>query len=79
VQKICDLALEKTRQAERKEAVLVTAAAAFLTYMFTVRYNRYKNLKMIRAKYPNPDNILNDSEAAQFVYNVTTRKEFPCE
>lgn len=70
-----------TSNIKQDDAICITAAATFtsiLAYMGIVRYNRYKNLNLIRAKYPNPDDILNDSEAAHFVYNIVTRKEFPC-
>ncbi|GAA5808741.1 hypothetical protein MFLAVUS_002136 [Mucor flavus] len=69
-----------TSNIKQDDAICITAAATFtsiLAYMGIVRYNRYKNLNLIRAKYPNPDDILNDSEAAHFVYNIVTRKEFP--
>lgn len=69
---------DATNNIKQYDAIYITAAATTLTtilaYMGIVRYNSYKNLNLIRAKYPNPDDILNDSEAAHFVYNIVTKK-----
>lgn len=49
-----------------------------LTYLMVVRRLRYKNLNLIRKRYPSPDQVLTDPAAAQFIYTITACKEFPC-
>ncbi|RCH97259.1 hypothetical protein CU097_011421 [Rhizopus azygosporus] len=48
-----------------------------LTYLIVVRRLRYKNLNLIRKRYPSPDQVLVDPAAAQFIYTITACKEFP--
>jgi hypothetical protein len=62
----------------KDNVLLLTAASALVIYLGTVRYLRYKNLNYIRSKYPNPQEILDNIDAAQEVYAFTTKKEFPC-
>ncbi|KAI9263046.1 hypothetical protein BY458DRAFT_438834 [Sporodiniella umbellata] len=47
-----------------------------ICYLGLVRHLRYKNLKYIREKYPDPDLILKDSKAAAEVMSITASKEF---
>lgn len=74
VAKFYDLGLKQiTKKNESTTTLLIVttaALAAFVAYLMAVHSLRYKNLRMLREKYPNPDDILNDSEAANFVYNI---------
>jgi uncharacterized pyridoxamine 5'-phosphate oxidase family protein len=47
-------------------------------YLGSVRYLRYRNLKTIIKRYPNSNDILEDAEAAQDVFSITMKLEFPC-
>lgn len=78
LQIVYDSAIEKSANVKKENVYITATASIVVAYICTVRYYRYKNINLIRKKYPNPDDILNDSEAAQFIYNITTRKEFPC-
>lgn len=55
-----------------------TSISVLVAYLCAVRYYRYKNLRMIRAKYPDPKVILNDPKAAEYIYSMVVAKEFPC-
>jgi hypothetical protein len=81
IQNAIDVIINSTAKINGDNTVLLTAtttASIFIAYLCTVRYYRYKNLNLIRAKYPNPKDILNDAEAANFIYATITGKEFPC-
>lgn len=71
--------VEGTRQ---KENTFILSAAAggsiLLLYLATVRHLRYKNIKFIREKYPNPQDILDNIDIAREITSITAKKEFPC-
>lgn len=46
-------------------------------YMAVVRFFRYRFVKELRRKYPDPDIVLKDSAIAEEIYCHTFRKEFP--
>ncbi|KAI9263049.1 hypothetical protein BY458DRAFT_240477 [Sporodiniella umbellata] len=46
-------------------------------YLTLVRRLRYKNLEYIRNKYPDPDEVLKNPQAAIEVLSITGLKEFP--
>lgn len=49
-----------------------------LVYMSMVRYLRYRHLRKLQAKYPDPQQVLDDPEAAQEIYSNFANREFPC-
>ena len=64
--------------AYNKSSVAGTVATSIVLYLCYVRYRRYKNINTIRTKYPDPDAILHDPEAAAYINNHFSGKEFPC-
>ncbi|KAI8070903.1 hypothetical protein BC940DRAFT_234999 [Gongronella butleri] len=48
-----------------------------LVYCSVVRYYRYQHLNAIKRKYPDPDVILKDLDAAYEIYSHIFRREFP--
>lgn len=59
--------------------VSTVVVIALVSYLATVHRQRYKNLECIRKKYPDPNQILNDTAAAIEVLAIAGQKEFPCE
>ncbi|EIE85959.1 hypothetical protein RO3G_10669 [Rhizopus delemar RA 99-880] len=57
--------------------VSTVVVIALVSYLITVHRQRYKNLEYIRKKYPDPNQILNDTAAAVEVLAITGQKEFP--
>ena len=64
-------------KAYNKSSVVGTVATSLGLYLCYVRYHRYKNINTIREKYPDPDAILKDPEAAAYINNHFAGKEFP--
>ncbi|KAI8982085.1 hypothetical protein BDF20DRAFT_817717 [Mycotypha africana] len=60
---------------QRKKWIIV--GGGILSYLMWVRYRRYKYIVMIRKKYPNPLDVLNNPEIAQEIHATTMKKEFP--
>ncbi|KAI9282695.1 hypothetical protein BY458DRAFT_531096 [Sporodiniella umbellata] len=51
-------------------------AVLAVSYLGLVHHLRYKNLKYIQERYPDPDQILKDSKAAAEIVTITAHKEF---
>lgn len=72
--------LFKAGGVQNQDTFILTAAAASIVvlYLATVRHLRYKNINAIRAKYPNPQDVLDNIDIAREINAITTKKEFPC-
>ncbi|GAN03118.1 DUF2236 family protein [Mucor ambiguus] len=58
--------------------ILTTAAVSIVVlYLATAKHLRYKNINTIRAKYPNPQDVLDSIDIAREINAITTKKEFP--
>ncbi|KAI7894880.1 uncharacterized protein EV154DRAFT_59624 [Mucor mucedo] len=69
--------IEKVSKSRIKENKTALACTTVLIYMGIVRYLRYKNLRTIQAKYPDPQQVLDDPDAAQEIYSKFFSREFP--
>lgn len=70
--------VQQNKQLTKLKDYAIPVGATFIVYLGVVRYYRYKNLKHIMKRYPNPQAILYDAEAAQEVFSITVKREFPC-
>lgn len=61
---------------KENKAVLIFSCIAF--YLSLVRYLRFKNIRTIREKYPDPEVVLRDPKIAEEIFSIMTKKEFPC-
>lgn len=54
-----------------QENIATGCAAEFVAYLGIVRYVRYKNINTIKTKYTNPQQVLNDAQVAQDIFDTT--------
>ncbi|ORZ03990.1 hypothetical protein BCR43DRAFT_484320 [Syncephalastrum racemosum] len=59
------------------QTMVALGGSAVVLYVASVRALRYRNLNYIRRKYPDPDVCMTDKDAAEEVYNIMFRREFP--
>ncbi|KAI9315949.1 hypothetical protein BX666DRAFT_274113 [Dichotomocladium elegans] len=55
----------------------VAGVPTLCLYLITVRCLRYRNINLLRQKYPDPTIALRDPDVAAEVYDCTARKDFP--
>lgn len=65
-------------QSPSAQTMAVLGGSALVLYVAAVRALRYRNLHYIQRKYPDPNVCMTDKDAAEEVYNLMFRKEFPC-
>jgi hypothetical protein len=78
IQKSSDELLNKVPEKDTKTISAALACTTVLVYLGIVRYLRYKNIKSIIKKYPDPQQVLDDPAVAKEIYSMTMSKEFPC-
>jgi hypothetical protein len=64
--------------ASTKDLLISGVIFSILSYLTFVRYHRYKFVKSLIKKYPNPNIILENHDIAMEIYSNIFRKEFPC-
>lgn len=62
---------------ENSSTVAATTGTAIALYLALVRYLRFKYVRELRRKYPDPSVVLKDAYIAEEIYDITVRREFP--
>jgi hypothetical protein len=70
--------LDTIQKQDKSIIKVLTGTVVLLVYMSIVRYLRYKTLNRIKNKYPDPQYVLDNAEAAQDIFSITSKCEFPC-
>ncbi|KAF7730063.1 hypothetical protein EC973_003008 [Apophysomyces ossiformis] len=71
-----DSVLTWIKEAPPQKTGAGVAAASLACYLLVVRHYRYRYVKEMRRKYPDPDMVLKDASIAAEIYSISG-KEFP--